>query len=158
MVAPTKIQKVSDLKRFIGKPLGATGYTDWVEVTQDQIDRFAEATGDRQWIHVDPERAKRESPFGQTVAHGYLTLALAPALLPELLQIESFSMAINYGIDKMRLPAPVLSGSRVRMSAEIKSVRELRSGAARVTLSLAFEIEGGTKPGCRVDAIYVYYP
>ena len=151
----TRIPGIPDLKSFIGKPLGST---DWVEVTQEQIDRFAEATGDHQWIHVDVERAAADSPFGQTIAHGYLTLALAPALLPSLLQIENTSMAINHGIDRMRLPAPVRSGSRLRMKGEIKNVRLLQSGAARVTISLVFEVEGQAKPACTADAIYVYFP
>ncbi len=155
MAPPTAISNIADLKKFVGKPLGKT---NWVEVDQEQIDAFAKATGDHQWIHVDVERAKRESIFGQTVAHGYLTLALAPVLLPDLVRIENVSMAVNYGIDKMRLTAPVPVGARLRLSGEIKNVRQLPNGAARVAFSLVFEIEGGTRPACVAEIIYVYFP
>lgn len=155
MSNPTIIPSIAELKSYIGKPLGSS---DWVEVTQDQIDAFARATGDDQWIHVDAERAKRESPFGQTIAHGYLTIALAPVLLPQILRVEDAAMVVNYGLEKMRLPAPVPSGSRLQLSAEIKNVRSMPSGAARTVLSLTFRVEGGTRPACTADAIYVYFP
>lgn len=155
MPSATVIPSVAALKQFVGKPLGTS---EWVTVAQAQIDAFAQATGDHQWIHVDAERARTQSPFGATIAHGYLTISLAPALLAQLVRVEGIRMGVNYGLDKMRLPAPVPAGARVRLSAEIKDVREIPGGAARVTFGLAFAVEGGTKPACTADAIYVYYP
>lgn len=155
MATRTVIPGISALKDHIGKRMGPT---EWVTVTQAQIDAFAEATGDQQWIHVDPERAKRDSPFGQTIAHGYLTLALAPGLLAELLSVEDTSMAVNYGIDKLRLPAPVPATGRVRMTAEIKHVREVPGGAARTTIGISLEVEGSQRAACVADVIYVYFP
>jgi acyl dehydratase len=107
---------------------------------------------------IDPGRAKRESPFQQPVAHGYLTISLAPVLLPQVVRVEGVRMAVNYGLESMRLPAPVPAGARVRMAAELKDVREMPGGGARATFGLAFEVEGGGKPACIADAIYVYYP
>lgn len=155
MTLPTIIPDIATLKTYVGKPLGTT---DWHAVTQEQIDDFARATGDHQWIHVDVERAERESPFGGPIAHGYLTIALVPVLLPQLLRVESAARTVNFGIDKMRLPAPMPAGGRVRLSAEIKHVRGIAGGAARVTISLRFEVEGGRKPCCVADVIYIYFP
>jgi len=155
MPTPTVIPSVAALKQFMGKPLGSS---DWVTVTQAQIDAFAAATGDHQWIHVDVERARTQSPFKTTIAHGYLTISLAPALLPQIVRVEGIRMGVNYGLDKMRLPAPVPAGARVRLSAKLEDVREMPGGAARATFNLVFEVEGGTKPACSADAIYVYYP
>jgi acyl dehydratase len=154
-MAPTVIPSIGELKGFVGKKLGAS---DWVTVSQQQIDAFAQATGDHQWIHVDVERAKRESPFKQPIAHGYLTISLAPVLLPQVVRVEGVRMAVNYGLESMRLPAPVPSGARVRMSAELKDVRDMPGGGARATWGLSFEVEGGSKPACVADAIYVYLP
>jgi acyl dehydratase len=155
MASPTIIPDIASIKDHAGKVLGTT---DWLTITQEQIDTFAKATGDHQWIHVDVERARRESPFKGPIAHGYLTISLAPALLPQLLRIEKVSNTVNYGIDKMRLPNPVPAGSRVRLTAEIKNVRDIRGGAARVTIGLTFHVEGTTKPCCTANAIYVYFP
>jgi acyl dehydratase len=155
MSSPTVIPSVRALKQFVGKSLGAS---NWVTVSQDQINAFAHATGDHQWIHVDVERARRESPFKGTIAHGYLTLSLAPSLLPEIFRVEGARLGVNYGIEKMRLPAPVPAGARVRVLAELKDVRDMPGGGARATFGLVFEIEGGAKPACVADAIYVYYP
>ncbi len=155
MAKPTIIPGIRALKEYIGRPLGTT---DWFSVTQEQINTFADATGDHQWIHVDVERAEKESPFQQTIAHGYLTIALAPALLPDLFQVDGISMAVNYGIDKLRLPSPVPAGARVRLSAEIKKVRGMPNGAARTTIGLSFEVEGAVKPACTADVVYVYFP
>jgi len=154
-MAPTVVPSIGALKSLVGQKLGVS---DWVTVSQQQINSFAEATGDHQWIHVDVERAKRESPFKQPIAHGYLTISLAPVLLPQVVRVEGVRMAVNYGLESMRLPAPVPAGSRVRMSAELKDVREMPGGGARATFGLAFEVEGGGKPACIADAIYVYYP
>ena len=139
----------------VGKQLGES---EWLEIAQERIDLFAEATGDHQWIHVDPERAKRESPFETTIAHGYLTLALAPALLPQILHVEGCSAVLNYGVEKMRFPSPVPVGTRVRLSAQIVGVRATPAGAARVTISFKFEAEGSTRPPCHGDAILIYRP
>ena len=155
MTSPTVIPSISEIENFIDVPLGPT---DWVTITQGRIDAFAEATGDRQWIHVDPERAERESPFEGTIAHGYLTMALIPALLPQLVEVEKVSMVVNYGVDKMRLPSPVPAGSRVRASAAIKKVRRIPGGGARVSLAVTVEVEGASKPACNAEAIYAYFP
>jgi acyl dehydratase len=155
MTIPTVIPDIPSIKSFVDKPLGTT---DWIDVTQEQINDFARATGDHQWIHVDVERATKESPFGGPVAHGYLTISLAPALLPQLLVVENSSKTVNYGIDKMRLPSPVPAGSRVRLSAEIKNVRDVRGGLARVTIAATFHVEGVKKACCTADVIFVYFP
>jgi acyl dehydratase len=155
MATPTVIPGLPALKQFVGRSLGAT---DWVVVTQEQIDRFADATGDHQWIHVDVERAKKESPFQGTIAHGYLTISLAPALLPQLVRVDGIRMGVNYGIDSMRLPSPVPAGAKLRLAATLKDVREMPGGAgARVTYALTFEVEGAAKPACVADVVYVYY-
>jgi acyl dehydratase len=155
MASPTIVPDIASLKQYIGRSLGQT---DWVTVTQTQIDAFAEATGDRQWIHVDVERARRESPFEQTIAHGYLTLALTPVLLAQLLQVEHTGRIVNYGIEKLRMPAPVPAGARIRLAAEIKGVRDLPSGAARVVITLRFEVEGTAKAALTGQVVYVYFP
>jgi acyl dehydratase len=155
MTRPTVIAQISDLEDHVGVPLGTT---DWMVVDQAMIDAFAEVTGDRQWIHTDVERAKLESPFKQTVAHGYLTLSLIPVLLPQLLVVEKVRMVVNYGFDKLRLPAPVPAGSRIRMSSEIKKVRRIPGGGARANLSITIEVEDQKKPACTADAVYAYFP
>src|SRR5262249_46613669 len=129
-MTPAIVPNIAALKSLVGQKLGPS---EWTTVSQKQIDAFAEATGDHQWIHVDVERAKRESPFKQPIAHGYLTISLAPVLLPQVVRVEGVKMAVNYGLESMRLPAPVPSGSRVRMSAELKDVREMPGGGARAT-------------------------
>ncbi len=129
-----------------------------MEITQERIDAFAEATGDHQWIHCDPERATRESPFGTTIAHGYLTVALCPVLFQEMLRVEKLGFMINPGIDKVRLRAPVRVGSRVRMQATITRVRSLPGGAAHVTLDVIFEVEGEERAAATGLAQVVYYP
>ena len=155
MATPLTISDVASLDQLEGRDLGTT---EWRTVDQDQIDAFAAATGDHQWIHVDRARAERESPFGRTIAHGYLTLALAPVLLPELLQVSRCSQIVNYGIEKLRLREPVLSGSRIRLGARVKSVRSARGGAVRVSLAVRFEVEGARRPACSGELIYVYFP
>lgn len=154
-MALTVVASPNELKSKVGLDLGNS---DWVEVTQERIDNFAKATDDAQWIHTDPVRAAEESPFKGTIAHGYLTMSLAPNLLSQLLRVENSSMAINYGIDKMRLSAPVPSGSRVRMSAKIKHVRDTAGGAARTTLAIRIEVEGSAKAACSADLVLVYFP
>ncbi len=148
----TTIDGIAGLREHLGNHLG---YSDWVTVTQEQVNQFADATGDHQWIHVDPERAK-QGPFGGPIAHGYLTLSLAPALLSSVLRVDGISMGVNYGLNKLRFPAPVPVGSRVRLGATLADVEEI-AGGAQVTLDLTFEVEGQTKPSCVASAVFRYY-
>jgi len=152
---PTVVSNVAAIVDLVDRELGTT---DWIEVSQEQIDAFAEATGDRQWIHCDVERAQRESPFKSTIAHGYLTVALTPVLLPELLLVENCEAVINTGIEKLRLSTPVLAGSRIRMAATVKAARKVPGGGARVSISIRFEVEGSKKPACHGIVTYVYFP
>ena len=152
---PTVVPNVAAMVDLIDHDLGAT---DWIEISQEQIDAFAEATGDRQWIHCDVERAQRESPFKSTIAHGYLTVALTPVLLPKLLVVENCETIINTGIEKLRLSTPILAGSRIRMLATVKAARKVPGGGARVSISIRFEAEGSTKPACQGTVTYVYFP
>jgi acyl dehydratase len=155
MPAPTVIPGIDAFRDFVGKPLGPS---DWIEVTQERIDRFADATGDRQWIHVDPERARRESPFGGPIAHGYLTLSLAPALLAEVVRVDGEPTVVNAGLDKLRLSAPVPAGSRVRLRAEIRSVRDMPRAGVHVTFRIALDVESASRPACTADVALVYLP
>ena len=141
-----------ELKAAIGKPLGAT---EWLTITQERINTFADATDDHQWIHVDPVRAK-DGPFGAPIAHGYLTLALAARFMPELIDVR-MKMGVNYGTDKVRFPAPVKVGQRVRGSGEIIALEPTKDGAVQSTLRLTVEIEGSNKPACVADTISRYY-
>ena len=154
-VVPLVIPDVASLKRFVGTELGPS---DWVTVTQKRIELFAEATDDHQWIHVDPERAARESPFGGTVAHGYLTLSMAPVLLSQVLCVEQAALTLNYGLEKLRLHAPVRAGSRIRFHGTIRSVRDIPGGAARVVIAMSIEVEGMAKPAVVAEPVLVYVP
>ena len=139
--------------------LGAVGTTfeptAWVEVSQDRINTFADATGDHQWIHVDVDRAKAESPFGGPIAHGYLTLSLVNMFLPEMFDIEEFSMGVNVGLEKVRFPSPVPARSRVRGVGEIVSAEETK-GAIQAVTRVTVEIEGSDKPACVADTVSRY--
>jgi acyl dehydratase len=148
----TKIDGLEGLKERVGQHLG---YSDWHEVTQEQINLFADATGDHQWIHVDVERAKA-GPFGAPIAHGYLTLSLTPDLLNEAIAVSGISMGINYGLNKLRFPSPVPVGSRVRAGVELASVEDV-SGGVQAQLNVTYEIEGGTKPVCVAEVLFRYY-
>jgi acyl dehydratase len=130
------------------------GTSDWLEVDQARIDLFADATGDRQWIHVDPERAA-EGPFGATIAHGFLTLSLLPPLLNQLYRVDNVRMAVNYGLDKVRFMAPVRVGSKIRLSAKVLTVSPL-DGAVQATFESTFEIDGSDKPAAVVHSIVRY--
>ncbi|MBD7978745.1 MULTISPECIES: MaoC family dehydratase [Pseudomonas] len=132
----------------------ALGTSEWVLVDQARIDLFAEATGDHQWIHVDPVRAA-EGPFGCTVAHGYLTLSLANLFLPQLMQVQNMQMGVNYGCDRVRFPAPVTVGSRVRGRGEVVKVEQV-GAAVQQTVRVTVEIEGADRPGCVVDTVSRY--
>jgi acyl dehydratase len=149
------IPNVAAIVDLVGRELGTT---PWIEVSQEQIDAFAAATGDHQWIHCDVERAQRESPFKSTIAHGYLTVALTPVLLPKLLVVDDCGTVINTTIEKLRLSTPVLAGSRIRMSATVKDARKVPGGGVRATLAIRFEVEGSEKPACHGVVTYVYYP
>ena len=140
---------------FVGRELGPS---EWVGVDQERIDAFAEITGDRQWIHCDVERARRDSPWKSTIAHGYLTLALVPRLLSSVVEIRGAASGVNTGLDKLRLSAPVPAGSRVRLWAEIKDVRALPQGGARVTFAVRLEVEGSKKPALLASVNYAYLP
>ena len=141
---------MKDYASMIGQELGPT---DWFEVTQERIDTFAEATDDHQWIHVDPARAA-EGPFGTTIAHGYLTLSLCAPLLSDLFaDMESSTMSINYGTNKVRFPAPVPAGSRIRARATVASVTEVPGGEQAV-IATTIEREGGEKPVCVAEIVF----
>jgi acyl dehydratase len=148
----TTFEDLDAVKSAVGTPLG---YSDWHTVTQDQINRFADATGDHQWIHIDPERAAG-GPFGTTIAHGYLTLSLLPVLLAEVIDVQSVAMAVNYGLNRVRFPAPVPSGSPLRLGAALDAVEEF-PGGLQVTLACVFEVEGAAKPSCVAEAVFRYY-
>ncbi len=129
------------------------GYSEWVTVNQDRINLFADATGDRQWIHVDPVAAAN-GPFGSTIAHGYLTLALTNLFLPQIVRVEGISMGVNYGVNRVRFPHPVLVGSRLRASAVLTAVEELRGGVGvQAIITITVEIEGVAKPACVVESV-----
>lgn len=132
------------------------GTSDWIMVTQDAIDKFAEATGDHQWIHVDRERAKN-SPFGTTVAHGYLTLALAPRLMDQIYKVDAIRLRINYGLNKVRFIEPVKSGACVRMTLKLLNVDRTQKGA-RVTTEVRFAIDGVERPACVAELVAVLVP
>ncbi len=144
---------LAELGAAVGEQLGQS---DWHEITQEQVNLFAEATGDHQWIHVDPERAK-DGPFGRTIAHGYLTLSLLPVLVAEIYRVEGVSMGLNYGTNKVRFPAPVPVGSKVRASAQLVELAPITIGTQAV-VRVTIEIEGGTKPACVADVAWVYVP
>ena len=155
MATPLIIPDVASLPEYEGTDLGVS---DWHEIDQAKIDAFADATGDHQWIHVDPDRAAKESPFGTTIAHGYLTLALAPALLPEIVEVAKLSQIVNIGLDKVRLREPVPVGSRLRLGAVVKNVRPMKGGTMRLALDVRFEIEGAKRPVCTGELVFVYFP
>lgn len=141
------------LKDSVGKQLG---YSEWLRIEQDRVNQFAEATGDHQWIHVDEERAK-SGPFGATIAHGYLTLSLVSYFLPQIIEVRGFDFAVNYGCNKVRFPAPVPVGSRIRGGAEIVSVEEFK-GAIQSVVRVTVEIEGKDRPACVAETVSLYYP
>jgi acyl dehydratase len=150
MTTTTTIAELPSLK---GQELGVS---DWYEVTQEAVNLFADATGDHQWIHVDVERAKKESPFGGPIAHGYLTLSMGPRLVPQVVRVDGIKMAVNYGCDKVRFPSPVPVGSKLRVGVELVDVTDV-SGGVQVTMRFTFECEGAAKPSCVADNLLRYY-
>ena len=147
------VDGLEELKKLSGQELGRTG---WLEITQDRVDRFADATGDHQWIHVDPERAAA-GPFGTTIAHGYLTLSLVIPLFTELLEIRGTAMGVNYGLEKVRFPNPVRVGSRIRLAATVAEVTDVAPGCVQLVLDFVVEIDGEPKPACVARAVYRHY-
>ncbi len=143
---------LDEIKSYVGKELGVS---EWLPVTQETIDAFADVTGDHQWIHVDVERAK-QSPFGGTIAHGYFTLALAPRFSYEIFKFEGFAFAVNYGLNRVRFPAPMPVGGKVRMRAMLKAVDDIPGGLQSNT-ELTFEREGGEKPVCVAETLARLY-
>lgn len=149
----TIFEQPVDLLGAVGQHLG---YSEWLQIDQERINQFADATGDHQWIHVDPVRAA-DGPFGSTIAHGYLTLSLANMFLPEIMQVNNTSMGVNYGCEKVRFPAAVPVGSRVRGGGEVISAEEMKGGV-QVVVRITIEIEGGDRPACVIDTISRFFP
>jgi acyl dehydratase len=149
----THFAGIEEMKARVGDHLG---YSDWIDITQEQVQKFAEATGDFQWIHVDVERAQKESPFGGPIAHGYLTLSLGQRLLLEVVSVAGVSMGLNYGANKVRFPSPVPVPSRLRMGVTLTGLEEIPGGAQAV-MTLVFEVEGKDKPSCVAEAVFRYY-
>jgi len=149
----TIMNGLDELKAQAGADLGRTG---WLEVTQERVNTFADATGDHQWIHVDAQRAAA-GPFGGTIAHGYLTLSMVIPLFGELLEVRGISMGINYGLNKVRFPTPVPVGSKVRLAAQLGAVEDAGVNAVQVVADFTVEIDGAAKPACVAQAIYRYY-
>lgn len=152
MAEPRIFTSADELRAGVGEQLG---HSDWLEIDQKRIDLFADATGDHQWIHVDPEKAAA-GPFGTTIAHGYLTLSLLPALVPQILRVEGIRMGINYGTNKVRFPATVPVGSRLRATGALTDVSEA-AGGVQVTAAITIEREGGDKPVCVAESVSRYY-
>jgi acyl dehydratase len=150
----TVFEHPSELVAAVGQSLGES---EWLEITQQRIDQFADATGDHQWIHVDPERAKA-GPFGACIAHGYLTQSLVNHFLPQILEVRGIAMGVNYGSDRVRFPAPVPVGSRIRGCGELLGVDTTKDGGVQAVVRVTVEIDGGDRPGCVIDTISRYYP
>ncbi|MEU9449678.1 MaoC family dehydratase [Streptomyces sp. NPDC048277] len=146
------VNGLDELKKLAGSDLGTS---DWIEVTQDRINTFADATGDHQWIHVDPERAA-EGPFGAPIAHGYLTLSLFIPLFTELLDVQGVTTKVNYGLNKVRFPSPVKAGSRIRLSGRLAEVEEV-PGGVQIAVDGTIEIEGATKPAAVLQSLSRFY-
>ena len=147
------INSYDEFAAYLGKNLGAS---EWLEVSQERINMFADATLDHQWIHVDVERAKAESPYKSTIAHGYLTLSLLPKMWNEIIKVNNLKMMVNYGMDKMRFGKPVLAGSRVRLVTDLDAIENLR-GICKAQISFKIEIAGERKPALEGQATFLYY-
>jgi acyl dehydratase len=148
------VETPKDLKQHIGKTLGPS---DWITVDQAMIDKFAEVTGDHQWIHVDVERAKKEMPGGKTIAHGYLTLSLLPRLAPTLLKVNKRKRGVNYGSNKIRFTNPVPAGSRIRLKQTIKNVEDVPDNGVRITSEMVIEVEGQERPALVAEVLGIQY-
>jgi acyl dehydratase len=153
-VAPVVLDTPDSLKQYLGKEIGVS---EWLTVTQERIAQFAEATEDRQWIHLDRERAERESPYGATIAHGFLTLSLISRFMKDVIQVRrETGMTVNYGLNRVRFPAPVRAGSKIRARITLLNVKEV-PGAYESIFSVTVESEGGEKPCCVAELIVRYY-
>ncbi len=150
---PRTANGLDELRALAGTDLG---HTDWLEITQDRVDTFADATDDHQWIHVDPERAAT-GPFGGTIAHGYLTLSLIIPLFNQLLEITGTSMSLNYGLERVRFPSPVRVGAKIRLLGTVDSVEPVAGDGVQMQLTFTVEIEGAPKPACVARAVYRHY-
>jgi acyl dehydratase len=149
----TVFESKEEFLKKIGDDLGTS---DWFEVTQEKVNLFADATGDHQWIHVDPERAS-QGPFGKTIAHGYFTLALVPLLMKDVISVKGVKMGINYGVNKVRFPSPVPVGKKVRLNAKLASAEEVDPNGVHVIYEMSFEVEGEEKPACVAETIFRFY-
>ena len=149
----TTFENPAALLNAVGQHLG---FSAWEEIDQQRINLFADATGDHQWIHVDPEKAAA-GPFGKTIAHGYLTLSMANLFLPQIMRVENTSMGVNYGCEKVRFPAAVPVGSRIRGGGEVVSAEEVKGGV-QVVVRMTIEIEGNERPACVLDTISRFFP
>ena len=149
-MATVQVQGIEGLKELLGKQIGPS---EWREVTQEDINTFADLSGDHQWIHVDVERAKNESPFGTTVAHGNLTLSMIDGMRLELLNSSGFKLGVNYGWNKVRFPAPVPSGARIRATAEVVEIDDVGGGWWQIVTRFTVEVEGNDKPACVADSV-----
>lgn len=147
----------SPAELLAAEPGLALGSSDWLLVDQERINLFADATGDHQWIHVDPDKAK-EGPFGACIAHGYLTLSLVNLFLPDIFKVHNISMGINYGVEKVRFPAVVPAGTKIRGSGELVRVEEVKGNAVQAVVRVTVEIEGNDRPACVVDTINRFIP
>jgi acyl dehydratase len=154
MAGPLTVEKPQDLAQHVGKDLGPS---DWITVDQPMIDKFAEATGDHQWIHVDVERAKREMPGGKTIAHGYLTLSLVPRLASTLVKVTAVSRGVNYGSNKVRFTSTVPAGSRIRLHQKIVKVEPVENNGVRVTSEVKMEVEGQERPALVAEIMGIRY-
>jgi acyl dehydratase len=151
---PVVIENLEALKSSVGRELAVT---DWLTITQDRITQFAAVTEDRQWIHVDPERARRESPYGATIAHGFLTLSLISYFVKQAISISGIRMGVNYGLNRVRFPSAVRAGSRIRARVTLASLKELEQGGVEVTFGVSIEGEGSEKPCCVAEWVARYY-
>jgi acyl dehydratase len=149
-----KVEKPQDLLQHVGNELGPS---EWLTVTQEMIDKFADATGDHQWIHVDVERAKKELPGGKTIAHGYLTLSLLPQLAPTLMKVEKRRRGVNYGSNRVRFTAPVPAGGRVRLRQKLLKVEPVDDNGFRVTSEMTMEVEGNSRPAMVAETLGIIY-
>jgi acyl dehydratase len=148
------INGITELKTLVGQELGVS---DWLTISQTQINAFAEATGDHQWIHTQPEMAKEFSPFKTTIAHGFLTLSLLPMLMDKIWQVKGIKMGINYGTNKVRFPSPVLVDSQIRLKAMLSSLEEIDANSVQTMVTATFEREGGEKPVCVAEFLMRFY-
>jgi len=147
-MASTVLDGPDDVRAHLGRHLG---HSEWIEIDQDRVNLFADATGDHQWIHVDPARAN-QGPFGAPIAHGYLTLSISNLFLPQIVEVRGFSAGVNYGVDKVRFPSPVKVGARIRAGAELSAVSEV-NGGLQTTIIITIDVEGGSKPACVIESL-----